>query len=99
MQGAVNTALKDHPEKSSSSSATAWERRRSRPPATTRASPSPWTSTGTEWATGQKTIDAGLAGPSQQHTGTVVPGWAGGPGSLDVLGTNDHTDLFRTLGG
>ena len=37
--------------------------------------------------------------PSQQHTGTVVPVWAGGPGSLDVLGTNDHTDLFHTLGG
>jgi alkaline phosphatase/streptomycin-6-phosphatase len=37
--------------------------------------------------------------PSQQHTGAVVPVWAGGPGSLDVLGTNDHTDLFETLGG
>ncbi len=39
------------------------------------------------------------APPSQQHTGAVVPVWAGGPGSLDVLGTNDHTDLFETLGG
>jgi alkaline phosphatase/streptomycin-6-phosphatase len=37
--------------------------------------------------------------PSQQHTGGVVPVWASGPGSLDVLGTNDHTDLFETLGG
>ena len=39
------------------------------------------------------------ASPSQQHTGAVVPVWARGPGSLDVLGTNDHTDLFKTLGG
>jgi alkaline phosphatase len=39
------------------------------------------------------------APPSQQHTGAVVPVWASGPGSLDVLGTNDHTDLFETLGG
>lgn len=37
--------------------------------------------------------------PSQQHTGTVVPVWGKGPGSLNVLGTNDHTDLFDTLGG
>jgi alkaline phosphatase len=37
--------------------------------------------------------------PSQQHTGAVVPVWASGPGSLGVLGTNDHTDLFQTLGG
>jgi len=37
--------------------------------------------------------------PSQQHTGAVVPVWASGPGSLGVLGTNDHTDLFDTLGG
>ncbi len=39
------------------------------------------------------------APPSQQHTGAVVPVWAVGPGSLNVLGTNDHTDLFKTLGG
>ena len=39
------------------------------------------------------------APPSQQHTGAVVPVWASGPGSLAVLGTNDHTDLFSTLGG
>jgi alkaline phosphatase len=39
------------------------------------------------------------APPSQQHTGAVVPVWAAGPGGLDVLGTNDHTDLFQTLGG
>jgi alkaline phosphatase/streptomycin-6-phosphatase len=37
--------------------------------------------------------------PSQQHTGAAVPVWAGGPGGLEVLGTNDHTDLFQTLGG
>jgi alkaline phosphatase len=37
--------------------------------------------------------------PSQQHTGAVVPVWASGPGSLAVLGTNDHTDLFSTLQG
>jgi alkaline phosphatase len=37
--------------------------------------------------------------PSQQHTGAVVPVWASGPGALAVLGTNDHTDLFETLGG
>jgi alkaline phosphatase len=36
--------------------------------------------------------------PSQQHTGAVVPVWASGPGGLAVLGTNDHTDLFDTLG-
>jgi alkaline phosphatase len=39
------------------------------------------------------------APPSQQHTGAVVPVWASGPGALAVLGTNDHTDLFDTLGG
>lgn len=37
--------------------------------------------------------------PSQQHTGAAVPVWGSGPGSLAVLGTNDHTDLFQTLGG
>jgi alkaline phosphatase len=37
--------------------------------------------------------------PSQQHTGAVVPVWGSGPGSLDILGTNDHTDLFDMLGG
>ncbi len=37
--------------------------------------------------------------PSQQHTGAAVPVWAVGPGALSVLGTNDHTDLFQTLGG
>jgi alkaline phosphatase/streptomycin-6-phosphatase len=51
---------------------------------------------------------AGYGGPgsppvaapaSQQHTGAVVPVWGSGPGSLDVLGTNDHTDLFEVLGG
>lgn len=36
---------------------------------------------------------------SQQHTGAAVPVWGVGPGALDVLGTNDHTDLFETLGG
>jgi alkaline phosphatase/streptomycin-6-phosphatase len=39
------------------------------------------------------------APPSQQHTGAVVPVWGSGPGGLAVLGTNDHTDLFQTLGG
>jgi alkaline phosphatase/streptomycin-6-phosphatase len=39
------------------------------------------------------------APPSQQHTGAVVPVWASGPGGLDVLGTNDHTDLFDVLSG
>jgi alkaline phosphatase len=37
--------------------------------------------------------------PSQQHTGAVVPVWGSGPGASRILGTNDHTDLFRTLGG
>jgi alkaline phosphatase len=37
--------------------------------------------------------------PSQQHTGAVVPVWGSGPGALDILGTNDHTDLFDVLGG
>ncbi|WP_328323916.1 alkaline phosphatase [Kribbella sp. NBC_00382] len=37
--------------------------------------------------------------PSQQHTGTVVPVWAQGPGAEAVLGTNDHTHLFKVLGG
>ncbi|MFD9741279.1 alkaline phosphatase [Umezawaea sp. NPDC059074] len=37
--------------------------------------------------------------PSQQHTGAAVPVWAIGPRATDVLGTNDHTDLFHTLGG
>jgi alkaline phosphatase/streptomycin-6-phosphatase len=39
------------------------------------------------------------APPSQQHTGAVVPVWGSGPGSLGVLGTNDHTDLFEVLQG
>lgn len=37
--------------------------------------------------------------PSQQHTGAAVPVWAVGPGAADVLGTNDHTDLFNVLQG
>ncbi len=37
--------------------------------------------------------------PSQQHTGAVVPVWAQGPGADAVLGTNDHTDLFKVLQG
>jgi alkaline phosphatase len=37
------------------------------------------------------------APPSQQHTGAVVPVWGKGPGAIDVLGTNDHTDLFDLL--
>ncbi|WP_354698300.1 hypothetical protein DSM112329_03972 [Paraconexibacter sp. AEG42_29] len=39
------------------------------------------------------------APPSQQHTGTVVPVWASGPQAANVLGTNDHTDLFDLLRG
>jgi alkaline phosphatase len=37
--------------------------------------------------------------PSQQHTGSVVPAFASGPGAAAVLGTTDHTDLFEVLGG
>jgi alkaline phosphatase len=37
--------------------------------------------------------------PSQQHTGSVVPVWAAGPGAAAILGTNDHTGLFAVLGG
>ena len=37
--------------------------------------------------------------PSQQHTGSVVPIWGGGPGGAAVLGTTDHTDLFGVLQG
>jgi alkaline phosphatase len=37
--------------------------------------------------------------PSQQHTGAVVPIWGKGPGALDILGTRDHTELFKILGG
>jgi alkaline phosphatase/streptomycin-6-phosphatase len=36
---------------------------------------------------------------SQQHTGAVVPVWGKGPGAIDVLGTNDHTDLYDLLKG
>ncbi|MCW3038532.1 MAG: 6-phosphatase, partial [Solirubrobacterales bacterium] len=39
------------------------------------------------------------APPSQQHTGTVVPVWATGPQAANILGTNDHTDLFDLLRG
>ncbi|MET9311745.1 alkaline phosphatase [Kribbella sp. NPDC003505] len=39
------------------------------------------------------------SGPSQQHTGAVVPVWANGPGAEAVLGTNDHTHLFDVLQG
>jgi alkaline phosphatase len=37
------------------------------------------------------------APPSQQHTGAVVPIWGKGPGASAVLGTTDHTDLFKVL--
>ena len=37
------------------------------------------------------------APPSQQHTGSVVPIWANGPGGAAILGTTDHTDLFDVL--
>ena len=36
---------------------------------------------------------------SQQHTGSVVPIWGGGPGGAAILGTTDHTDLFDVLQG
>jgi alkaline phosphatase/streptomycin-6-phosphatase len=39
------------------------------------------------------------APPSQQHTGSVVPAFASGPGAAAVLGTTDHTDLFEVLSG
>jgi alkaline phosphatase/streptomycin-6-phosphatase len=42
---------------------------------------------------------AAAAPPSQQHTGSVVPVWAGGPGAASILGTHDHTDLFGVLQG
>ena len=42
---------------------------------------------------------APVAAAPSQHTGTVVPVWGNGPGSLAILGTNDHTDLFHVLGG
>jgi alkaline phosphatase/streptomycin-6-phosphatase len=34
---------------------------------------------------------------SMQHTGAVVPVWAIGPQAANVLGTNDHTDLFDLI--
>jgi alkaline phosphatase len=37
--------------------------------------------------------------PSMQHTGSVVPVWASGPGAAGVLGTTDHTDSFSLLQG
>jgi alkaline phosphatase len=37
--------------------------------------------------------------PSQQHTGSVVGIWGGGPGAAAILGTTDHTDLFEVLQG
>jgi alkaline phosphatase len=42
---------------------------------------------------------AAAAPPSQQHTGSVVPIWGRGPGAAAVLGTTDHTALFRVLQG
>jgi alkaline phosphatase len=39
------------------------------------------------------------APPSQQHTGAVVPIWGKGPGAGAILGTTDHTDLFKVLQG
>lgn len=37
--------------------------------------------------------------PSMQHTGSVVPVWASGPGAAGVLGTTDHTASFSLLQG
>jgi alkaline phosphatase len=42
---------------------------------------------------------AAAAPPSMQHTGSVVPVWASGPGAARVLGTTDHTDSFSLLQG
>jgi alkaline phosphatase len=42
---------------------------------------------------------AAAAPPSMQHTGSVVPVWASGPGAAKVLGTTDHTDSFALLQG
>jgi hypothetical protein len=41
----------------------------------------------------------GAPGPvtSEQHTGATVPVWAIGPQAANVLGTNDHTDLFDLI--
>lgn len=38
------------------------------------------------------------APPSQQHTGATVPVWGIGPNATEILGTNDHTDLFQIPG-
>jgi alkaline phosphatase len=42
---------------------------------------------------------AAAAPPSRQHTGSAVPLWGRGPGAAAILGTIDHTDLFRVLQG
>jgi alkaline phosphatase len=42
---------------------------------------------------------AAASAPSQQHTGSVVPVWAGGPQGAAVLGTTDHTALYPLLQG
>jgi alkaline phosphatase len=47
---------------------------------------------------GGTTPPASPAALSQQHTGSVVPIWGGGPGGAEILGTTDHTDLFDLLG-
>jgi alkaline phosphatase len=47
---------------------------------------------------GGTTPPASPAALSQQHTGSVVPIWGGGPGAAEILGTTDHTDLFDVLG-
>jgi alkaline phosphatase len=44
-------------------------------------------------------VSPAAAPPSQQHTGAVVPVWAGGPGAAKVLGTTDQTDSFTLLQG
>ncbi|MBN9622365.1 MAG: alkaline phosphatase [Actinobacteria bacterium] len=67
-------------------------------------------STGTGLPTGYSTnlttkdgqtlsLTYGTAGYEAGKAPAAVPVWASGPGSLAVLGTNDHTDLFSTLQG
>jgi alkaline phosphatase/streptomycin-6-phosphatase len=40
---------------------------------------------------------ANPASLSQQHTGATVPVWGIGPQASNILGTNDHTDLFDLI--
>jgi alkaline phosphatase len=78
------------------------------PPSTSAGAPTGWsdnlvTKDGqtlriTYGTVGGTTPPASPAALSQQHTGSVVPIWSGGPGGAEILGTTDHTDLFDVLG-